>query len=160
MLYTRPRQERRACEHLERQGVEVVLPTLQIKRKRQGQVVQVIEPLFPRYLFARIPDGLAWTTVRSTRGVVDFVRFGGVPATIDHDLIVAMAEKAGDRKLTEQLSDLPKTGDKVSLKVGKYAGIEALVAETDGERRCLLLIELLGRQWKVRAELKDVEPLE
>ena len=79
VVYTKPREEARARENLERQGHQCYLPELSLEKRRRGKVVPVTEPLFPRYLFIRCADELAtagWGSLRSTRGVVKLVAFG------------------------------------------------------------------------------------
>ncbi len=79
----KPRQEAIAEENLLRQGFHVNLPRIRIRRHRRGQWIDAIEALFPRYLFIRIdPYRCNTAPVRSTRGVVGLVRFGGQPAVV------------------------------------------------------------------------------
>ena len=50
LLYSKPRQEGVAVENLKRQGYETYLPLIRTRRRRQGQYVSLVEPMFPRYL--------------------------------------------------------------------------------------------------------------
>ena len=80
LVHTRPRQEEVAREHLERQGYGVYLPRLQLPRRRRGHWHDVIEPLFPRYLFAGARrNEQSLHPIRSTRGVFDPRAWGRVP---------------------------------------------------------------------------------
>ena len=151
VLHSRPRQETRAVEHLTRQGYHIYYPTIQVRKKRRGKVVEVTEALFPRYLFIQLGTQDNWTSVRSTRGVADFVRFGGVPARVPEALIDEIRLRLGDKQTSERLSNLPKAGDRVRLRAGQFADIEGILAETDGEKRCIVLIELLGRTHKIES---------
>ncbi|NIN33844.1 MAG: transcription/translation regulatory transformer protein RfaH, partial [Gammaproteobacteria bacterium] len=54
LIHTKPRQEKLAEENLERQGYEIYLPMAEIRRKRRGRSVRVIDPMFPRYLFIHL----------------------------------------------------------------------------------------------------------
>ena len=54
VTHTKPRQEIRAEEHLQRQGFHCFLPRIKRKRIRLKQRVEPIEPMFPRYLFVRL----------------------------------------------------------------------------------------------------------
>ena len=77
LVHTRPRQEEIAREHLARQGYGVYLPRLQLPRRRRGRWLDVVEPLFPRYLFAGARrDEQSVHPIRSTRGVSALVRGG------------------------------------------------------------------------------------
>src|SRR5688572_14127381 len=74
-VYTQPRNETLACEHLARQGFEVFLPRYLKRRSHARRIEMVPMPLFPRYLFVSFDaDGANWRVIRSTRGVIDLVR--------------------------------------------------------------------------------------
>src|SRR5450759_2270221 len=87
----KPRQEAVAEENLLRQGFHVYLPRIRIRQRRRGQWLDAVEVLFPRYIFIRI-DPLRRTTapVRSTRGVIGLVRFGGQPAVVPDSVMEAL----------------------------------------------------------------------
>jgi transcriptional antiterminator RfaH len=76
LIHTKPRQELRALENLQRQGYECYLPLLPTEKIQQKLVAIVDEPLFPRYLFIRLDSsqsGKSWTPIRSTLGVSKLV---------------------------------------------------------------------------------------
>ena len=51
VAHTKPREEFRALENIERQGFEPYLPTLRRDKIIRGALAVKIEPLFARYLF-------------------------------------------------------------------------------------------------------------
>ncbi|HZJ95653.1 MAG TPA: transcription termination/antitermination NusG family protein [Thiopseudomonas sp.] len=70
VVLTKPRQEQRAKENLERQGGEVYLPLFSNERIVRGKRVKREEPLFLGYLFLNIPtNSPLLSKVRSTFGV-------------------------------------------------------------------------------------------
>ncbi|MDD2914612.1 MAG: transcription/translation regulatory transformer protein RfaH [Gallionella sp.] len=148
----KPRQEAVAEENLLRQGYRVYLPRIQNTHHRRGQWVDVIEPLFPRYLFIRINPALRSTApVRSTRGAVGLVRFGGQPAVIPDEVIEAIVQReAPDSGLHWDDRPLFCAGEPVRLEEGPLAGMEGIFVERDGEKRVIILLELLGKANKIR----------
>ena len=54
VVLTKPKQEERAEEHLAAQDREVFLPRVQLEKMRKGKRVDVVEPLFPGYLFVNV----------------------------------------------------------------------------------------------------------
>ena len=50
LIHTKPRQEVIALENLERQDYPCYLPMLPTEKLRQGKLITLQEPLFPRYL--------------------------------------------------------------------------------------------------------------
>ena len=51
LVATKPRSEFVARQHLERQGFEVCLPQIRLRKRKQGVWQQVTEPMFPGYVF-------------------------------------------------------------------------------------------------------------
>ena len=148
----KPRQEAVAEANLVRQDFHVYLPRIRIRRRRRGQWIDAVEVLFPRYLFIRI-DPLRCSTapVRSTRGVAGLVRFGGQPAVVPDEVIDALLQCEDPTSGLHQ-DNRPRfrTGDRIKLVEGPFAGMEAVFAEQDGEKRVIVLLELLGKTNKVR----------
>lgn len=151
LIHTKPRQERCALENLERQGFQCYLPTLPSERVRQGELTVSNEPLFPRYLFIRLgQEGSApsWSPIRSTKGVSRLVSFGLEPAKVADSLVEVL--RAQEASVQTQPERLFKPGERVRLTQAPFAGIEGIYQMTDGERRAMVLIELLSRQVRVQ----------
>ena len=69
-IHSKPRQEERALDNLQRQGFEAWLPMLTVEKVLRGKLVQVTEPMFSRYLFIRLDtEQTNWSPIRSTLGV-------------------------------------------------------------------------------------------
>jgi len=150
-VYTRPRQEALAEEHLARQGFEVYLPWCRTKRRRRGAWADVVEPLFPRYLFLRADLAEQNTAaVRSTRGVVGFVRFGGLPADVPDAFIDQLRARADQETGVHTIAPAEFVkGEAVEVVDGPLAGVEAVFFARDGAERVVLLYKLFGRDNKV-----------
>lgn len=151
LVHTKPRQEKCALENLQRQGYQCYLPTLPCEKLRQGVLTVADEPLFPRYLFIRLGQGdsvPSWAPIRSTKGVSRLVSFGGEPAKVSDSLVEALrAQEAAAQAEPERLF---KPGERVRLTLVPFAGIEGIYQMADGERRVMVLIELLSKQVQVR----------
>lgn len=148
----KPRQEAIAEENLLRQGYRVYLPRILSERRRHGQWTGVIEPLFPRYLFIRVDPTLRSTApVRSTRGAIGLVRFGCQPAIVPQEIIDAIVRReAPGSGLHQDDRTLFRAGEPVKLGEGPLAGMEGIFVEEDGEKRAIVLLELLGKANKIR----------
>jgi transcriptional antiterminator RfaH len=157
----KPRQEAIAEENLQRQGFHVYLPRIRIRQRRRGQWTDAVEVLFPRYIFMRVNPLLRSTaTVRSTRGVVGLVRFGGKPALVPDAVIDALLQREDAATGLHQDSRPPlSAGEPVKLVDGPFAGMEGVFTQHDGHKRVIVLLELLGkanrvtvsRDWVARA---------
>jgi transcriptional antiterminator RfaH len=145
LVHTRPRQEEVACEHLERQGYGVYLPRLQLPRRRRGRWHDVVEPLFPRYLFAGMrPGEQSLHPIRSTRGVSALVRGGATYVPVPPGLLEELRARE-DATGLHQLSpgDL-QPGDAVRILAGPLAGLDAIFQARQGTDRVRVLLTLIG----------------
>lgn len=153
-VFTRPRQEEVAKENLARQAFRIYLPKLKQPKRRRGQWVEVVEPLFPRYLFIELDFGAHdISPIRSTRGVVDLVRFGLNPATAPRGFVESlMAAEDPDSACRLAGAEPFRKGDRVIIASGPFAGAQAIFEQSSGEGRVTLLLELLGRTNRVQIE--------
>jgi len=71
VVQTKPRQEKTANLNLIRQGYETYCPDVVVKKRMKDKWVEVVEPLFPRYLFLRSDPTLRdMSPIRSTFDIV------------------------------------------------------------------------------------------
>jgi len=146
VVYTKPRQESVAQENLERQQFEVYCPRIQLTKRRKSDLVPVIEPFFPRYLFMRLnSEQDNWAPVRSTRGVCGLVKFEGVPKAVPAKLIQALKENENPDSLQSVVSKTWKSGDSVEIEQGPFAGYSCIFqAQKSADRVCVLL-DIVGK---------------
>lgn len=148
LLQTKSRQEARAAENLERQGVDFFCPMILMEKVSRGKRVLKEEALFPGYLFVNFDQNTASaTSVRSTRGVSRFVTCAGSPVVVPDSLIEQLQERTGSNS-EELVSNLPQTGDQVEVIKGPFRGLNAVFTEIDGNQRAVVLINLLNQQVK------------
>ncbi|MFA6445051.1 MAG: hypothetical protein WCV99_22175, partial [Sterolibacterium sp.] len=88
--------------------------------------------------------------VRSTRGAVGLVRFGGQPAVVPDAVMDALRHREDAASgLHQDKRPLFSPGEVVKLVDGPLAGMEGVFTEQDGDKRVILLLELLGKANKV-----------
>ena len=153
-IHSRPRQEERALDNLQRQGFEAWLPMLTVEKVLRSKLVQVVEPMFSRYLFIRLDtEQTNWSPIRSTLGVSKLVSFGNRPAVVADELIEAL------QQLPEQAPQrLIQPGQQVKIVSGPLRGIDGIYQQPDGELRAMVLIELLNKQHRIVTDMQDLRP--
>lgn len=157
LLYCKRSEQERAVINLDRQGVECYYPQVTVQKIVRGKRVEVSEPLFPSYMFVYFdPENISYTTIRSTRGVADFIRQGARPQVVQPDLIYGLMMNEDCEEHQSKLSSLPRPGESLKLKQGQFKGIEAIYQEPDGEKRSFMLINLLGKPVKVSVQNEDI----
>lgn len=150
LVHSKPRQERLALENLDRQGYECYLPTLPAERVRRGAITLVDEPLFPRYLFIRLGTDVSakgWGPIRYTTGVSRLVSFGAEPAKVDDALVLQLQE--GELMHKAQPTRLFDPGEAVRITDGAFNGLEGIFQIAQGDKRVMILIEMMSKPLSV-----------
>lgn len=153
LLHCKARQEDRAQLNIENQGYTTCLP--QIKRQKivQGKRVERIEPLFPNYIFIHLDSNTAnFNALRSTRGVNGFVRFGGMPATVPNEVMATILALEHSSENQHTVQPTFSAGEKVQITEGLFAGLQAIYNMPKGEERCLIFLDMLGKQQHIEIE--------
>ena len=147
-LQTKARQEQRAREHLENQDYAVFMPRIRVEKLRGGKSCEQIEPLFPGYLFLQLRSTTGdWNAIRSTRGVLRIVAFGGSPSPVPDQFIDHLRSEL--EAAADYVEPLFKIGQRVQILEGPFKHLEGILKEIDGEKRAILMLELLGKTQKL-----------
>ena len=145
LIQTKPRQEARAQEHLERQQFECFRPlrTAPAESTRSRRLHE--EELFPGYLFIRMDEEHSWYPIRSTRGVCRVVAFGGQPCPVQDALIEQIRQR-----LAVPSEAMPRfaRGEQVLVRTGD-SEVQAIFLCEDGDERAVILLNLLQREQRV-----------
>ena len=148
VVQTQSRAEERALWHLENQGFHCFLPRLRRLTKHARRSKAVLEPLFPRYLFAQLDlNAAAWRSINGTRGVVSLLANGPTPVPVPDGLVERLLADSDEAGVTP-LSALGVfwRGRRVRISSGvfrdQFAEVEAVLAK--GRDRVSVLLNLLG----------------
>ena len=142
LIQTKPRQESRAEDNLRRQHFECYRPI-----KPSAGNGKADEALFPGYLFIRLDRQLDnWYPIRSTRGVARVVAFGSEPTPVRDELIEQLRQRLATAPQVQQFAP----GERVQVHGGSFTELEAIFVSADGEKRSVILLNLLQREQKVR----------
>jgi transcriptional antiterminator RfaH len=155
LVYTKPRQEEVALANLVRQGYGAYLPQVRQVRRRQGRRLNVVEPLFPRYLFIHLNAGTDnWGPIRSTVGVASLVRFGQEPGRVPDALVAFLQDREGAEGLHEWAEPAKlAAGDRVRVAEGAFQGYQGILLSRSG-RGCWFCSIF----WVSRFELRSRRP--
>ena len=152
----RPKEEERALQNLNNQGIEAFYPYAEVKKRVRSKLVMRTEALFPGYIFVRANLNIvSATTIGSTRGVRSLVRFGGYPSVVPGELVDDLIARCDSEALRAQLSDVPHQGETVQIEQGPFAGLEAIYQEADGEVRAILLLTLLQKETRTSFGIEE-----
>lgn len=159
LIHTKPRLEQCALENLQNQGFECFMPQIRAEKLRRGKLVEVDEPLFPRYFFIQLDTGnhaQSWHPIRSTKGVSRLVSFGQEPAKVGDDLVSHIRAQCGSTEV-QQRHFTP--GETVQISDGPFAGLEAIYQMSDGEQRVMVLLNIMSKPVKLSLEPSEIRKI-
>ncbi|CAM4123290.1 transcription/translation regulatory transformer protein RfaH [Pseudoalteromonas byunsanensis] len=146
LLYCKPKQEARAHSNLSNQGIECCYPKYAIRKTINSSRIE--QPLFPRYLFVKLdPYSVHFSSVKYTRGVTDFVRYGNELQVVPNELVEQLMQHSEHETKCEI-----KEGDIVQITEGCYKGLLAIYQQPEGDIRSVLLIKLLNQYASIVAD--------
>jgi len=148
----------RAVTNLARQGYESFMPMREETRRRAERWDTKLRPLFPGYLFVKVPDDRQqWRSINATYGVSRLVALdAGRPTQVAPELIAALQARVledGKLKPTAEFD----VGDKVRVVSGPLADKLAEIESVPEQGRIYVLLELMGRYTKAMLSATDVE---
>lgn len=149
LIQSKPRQEDTAVQNLENQRYTVFHPKANIKGKKVS--------LFPRYLFVQLDnESQDWSPIRSTTGVLNFVRFGLEFAKVPDQIVNLI--KAQQQQTTDKIIDLSKfhKDDKVEILSGPFKGQKALFNNYNSDERVIVLLKILNNQQKLNFDSSEL----
>jgi transcription antitermination factor NusG len=155
--YTCANHEKRVAAEMGARGVEHFLPLYRSTRRWKDRRVQLELPLFPGYVFVRLPLGERLRVVQIP-SVVRLVGFGGLPTALpDKDMEIL---RVG---LSEQLRAEPHpfltVGRRVRITTGPFAGLAGVLKRKKSSLRVVVTLELIQRSVAVDVDAADVGPL-
>lgn len=164
---TKPNCEEYATRFLRADKFNVYFPRVLQRRVHAGKVQFVPRPFFARYIFIENNDRGGPFYFRSAPGMSSIVRRGGDAVTVHQDVIDEIQGRENAQGFIDEDEFLPASdtdysnGDRVRVKRGKFAMMDGVFsqrrAQTKGEDRAEVFIQLLGRVTKTTVRWSDLE---
>lgn len=141
VVNTKPKNENRASHNLSSGGFDVLNPKLKLRKYREARFVDVVEPMFPNYIFVKFHPIDDYYMVKYTRGVNKIITFGGKMVPLQEQFIAFIKGR-----LIEGIARIEKKrfkkGEKVFIKDGPFKGLGGIFErELEGEERVMILLE-------------------
>lgn len=153
-IHTKPAKEDQVVANISRMGVEVFNPKTGKMRKVWGKPKEMVGPLFPCYVFAKLSNSFLSAT-SYVRGVRRIVGFGGGPTPIDEQVIEAI--RSHNINVHGETSKI-QPGEAVVVNRGALYGLEGVfVEQLSGKDRVVILLKSIGLQARVQVEKSAIE---
>lgn len=142
-IYTKSGKEDTVAHHLSGIGIEVLNPRLKTKKYKRNKLVEVIEPLFPCYLFAQFDKEKYAHLITYTRGVRYIVGKKN-PIVVYDEIINAIKEGMEEGGLVVIKPGRFEKGDKVLVREGPFKDFYGIFErESKGNERVMILLQAI-----------------
>jgi transcription antitermination factor NusG len=153
-LYTCPRHEKVVQQQLDTKAIESYLPLYRSLRRWKDREATLELPLFPGYLFVRIPI-CARLRVLTVAGVVRIVSFNGQPACLSDEEIQTLKTSITLRA-AEPYPYLVE-GKRVRITTGPLSGLGGVIIRRKGKLRVVVSIHSIMQSFAVELDAADAE---
>ena len=153
-LRSKPRKEDVVWRQVKLLGYDTFYPRLRVNpvNPRSRKLI----PYFPGYLFVYVDLEAAGKSIfQWMPHTIGLVSFGGEPSHVPENLIHELRKRVEEiAQAGGELFDGLKTGDKVRISSGPFAGYEAIFdARISGDERVRVLLEFLNNRRRLPIEL-------
>jgi transcriptional antiterminator RfaH len=153
-ISTKPRCEAYICERFRTLiGVEVLNPMLKRNKFVRGRRHEIIEALFPGYIFVRFNPHMHYRMIRYTRGVRRILGdAAGNPYIMDEEIIDEMQSRLRDGYICMDTVGFD-TGDSVVIQEGPLSGFRGIfLRDLHSRDRVLILLNTISYQVHIEIE--------
>jgi transcription antitermination factor NusG len=152
--YTAPRHEKAVLAHLEGRSVESFLPLYNSTRFWNGRRAVVQMPLFPGYLFVRIPTEER-LRVLEVPGVLSIVSSQGRLVPLPDEEVDALRSALETRP--SEPHPLLSRGKRVRIKSGPLRGLKGVIVRRTHKLRMVVSVDCIKQSFAVELEASDLE---
>ncbi len=141
----------------DREIMEILIPTEQTMRNRNGKREVAERKVFPGYILVRMDlTEDAYRLVKKTSGVTGFVSSGTKPVAIPEEEVQAILRRLNE---TRDKPVVPwNAGDSVRVCEGPFQDSPGKVVEVDADKQKLkVLLPIFGRDTPVELDFQQVE---
>lgn len=150
-IYTKPRAEESTARLLINAGIETLNPKIRIRKYTRKKYTEVVEQLFPCYIFAFLDREKHIHMISYTRGV-RYIVGKERPIEIPPELIEALRERMeGDVVIPVPENFEP--GDRVQVKEGPFMDFYGIFERNiSGRERVMILLDVLHVKLEVEKQ--------
>ena len=157
-VQTRSRHEKVVAEQLCQKQIECFVPLQEVFSKWKDRRKRVQFPLFPGYLFTRVPIRESRLDIVKVPSVVRILGFNGEPLPIPDEQIQAVRTLVFSTLACDPYPYLA-AGDRVRIVRGPLRGLSGLLVEKKNRYRFIVSVDLIQRAVASEIDATDVEKI-
>ncbi|MEW6525261.1 MAG: UpxY family transcription antiterminator [Spirochaetota bacterium] len=158
-VYVRSRHEFKVHSALLAKGIESFLPVVERLRQWKDRNKLIPFPLFPGYLFVKLPNDKAYfLQVLKIRGVVKILGDSSGYQPVADDQIISIY-KMVNSKLTIDEHPYLKEGQKVKIISGPLSGVQGILVSRGTEHHVVVSVDILQKGVSVKVDIQSIEPV-
>jgi transcription elongation factor/antiterminator RfaH len=144
VVQTQPFRENLAKLHLNSQNYRIFWPRFKKTVRHARKLRETIAPLFPGYIFVSLHvEKDRWRPINGTFGVARLLTAEGNPLPVPLGIVEGLISALDEAALVRLDCDL-RTGQRVSVVAGPFAGGLGVLERLDGKGRVRILMSILG----------------
>ena len=157
VIKTKPRNEERAHNYLEQNGIHTFLPYMESASFCGVNSSKKIKPLFPNYIFAQFDLMHSYPLVKWGKGVNKILGFGKYPTPIADEVLSLIKSRTDDNDIVKKAYNLSEN-DCVRIVSGPFKDLLGIFDHwVSDSGRVRVLLNLIGYQPKVELHYSQVE---
>lgn len=159
VIHARNKHEAKVELALRQKGLEIFLPRITVRSRRQDRRVFLQVPLFPSYLFVRtVLDPDAYYEIIKHPGVVRLLGINGCPGIVPPEKVESIKAIVASNRTYYPWAYLGQ-GRQVRIMEGPLSGTVGTILRRRGKKhRLVVAVELFQRSVAVELEDEAVEP--
>ena len=157
VIQTKPRNEKKVLEQIEKKEIEVYLPLMQTVRIWSDRKKKIYVPLFPGYIFVHGDEPERHRAISKTYGAIRYVMFQKRPAVVSKGEIenIKLSLQAPEKISIEDRQIMQ--GDLVEITGGLFKGLTGYIIELRGNYKIIVNIIELNTTFSVQLSSSEVK---
>ena len=148
----KPRQEKRAKENLEKQGIICFFPN--ISALESGKRITTTKLMFPGYGFVNLKKNQSLISINSTFGVSEVIHFGSYYPVLQSNVINSF-KKVENLCVKDPIINI-KAGEEIIFQKGPLKHLKGIVSSVD-RKRIKVLYTLLNQSHQTEIDISEVK---
>lgn len=154
-VYTWARHEKSVARHLSERNIDHLLPVYEtVHRWRNGRA-KVCLPLFPGYIFVRVPRTLR-SRVLEVSGVVQLLGAGNRPTPLADDEVELLNRLAALGSERVQPHPYLGPGKRIQIAAGPLQGLKGTVQRSKTGERFVVSVDMIERSVAIEVDARDL----